>query len=71
MTERIYVLLEALGLLAIAAGVVAALLPLIGWAAIAAGGAVVIGGSLLSQCLQLRQVEPAPAGDEPRDDQGR
>lgn len=60
-------LLELLGLLLLAAGATAALLPLIGWSALAVGGVVLIGGSLLSQYLQTRQAPPAQPDDEPRD----
>ncbi|WP_274031483.1 hypothetical protein [Streptomyces sp. MMBL 11-1] len=45
MREQMTTWLDMLGLVLIAAGVAAGLHPLIGWASLAAGGAVVLAGS--------------------------
>lgn len=45
MPDLVTTLLDVLGLLLVALGAGAALFPLIGWAATAASGAVVLGGS--------------------------
>ncbi|MEV4059716.1 hypothetical protein [Nonomuraea dietziae] len=43
--ELVTTLLDVLGLLMVAAGITALLLPWTGWGALAAGGLVVLGGS--------------------------
>jgi formate hydrogenlyase subunit 3/multisubunit Na+/H+ antiporter MnhD subunit len=48
MPDLATTLLDVLGLLLLALGAGAALFPLIGWAAAAASGAVVLGGSWLA-----------------------
>jgi hypothetical protein len=50
-------LLDVLGLLLVAAGAVGALLPVIGWAALAPAGAVVLAGSWWA----ARQTRPGEA----------
>ncbi|GII89636.1 hypothetical protein Ssi03_76260 [Sphaerisporangium siamense] len=59
MRELVTTLLDVLGLLLVAAGACAALLPLIGWGALAGAGLVVLTGSWLA----VRRSAPrAPAG---------
>lgn len=48
MRELVTTLLDLVGLLLLAAGACAALYPLIGWAALAAAGLVVLTGSVLA-----------------------
>lgn len=57
MREWMTTVLDALGLLLLAAGAGAGLYPVIGWAALGACGAVVLAGSWLS----VRQNQPRPA----------
>lgn len=45
MRERVTTLLDALGLLLVAGGAGGGMYPLIGWAAPAVSGAIVLGGS--------------------------
>lgn len=52
MPDLVTTLLDVLGLLLVALGVGAALFPLIGWAAAAASGMVVLGGSWAAARLQ-------------------
>jgi hypothetical protein len=54
MDDLLTTLLEVLGLLLLAAGAVAGLAPLIGWCALAVGGLVLIGGSVLMTWLSSR-----------------
>ena len=55
MLELLTSLLDVLGLLLVAAGVAAALFPVIGWAGLIGSGVVVLAGSWLS----ARQARPA------------
>lgn len=55
MRELVTTLLDVLGLLLVAAGAAAALLPLVGWAGLAAAGVVVLAGSWWA----ARQLRPA------------
>ncbi|MEU1736472.1 hypothetical protein [Streptosporangium sp. NPDC020145] len=55
MRELVTTLLDVLGLLLVAAGAGAALLPWIGWGALTASGAVVLAGSWWA----ARQARPA------------
>lgn len=55
MRELVTTLLDVLGLLLVAAGAAAALLPLVGWAGLAAAGIVVLAGSWWA----ARQSRPA------------
>lgn len=57
MRDLLTSLLDVLGLLLVAAGVGAAVFSLIGWAALAAAGVVVIGGSLLSSHLSTPKAD--------------
>lgn len=53
MRELVTTTLDTLGLLLVAAGAGAALYPLIGWAALAGSGAVVLTGSWLAARLRV------------------
>lgn len=58
--ELVTTLLDVLGLLLLAAGVGAALLPWIGWGALTVSGAVVLAGSWWA----TRSARPAPRAGE-------
>lgn len=58
MVEFTTTLLDVLGLILVAAGVVAMLLPLIGWGALAGGGVVVLAGSVWTARRALADDEP-------------
>lgn len=62
MRDVVITALEALGLLLVAAGAVAALLPLIGWAALACGGIVVLGGARFADGAKLPRLPRLRAG---------
>lgn len=51
MHQLVTTALDVIGLLVLAAGIVALLLPWIGWSALAAGGLVVLAGSQLAARL--------------------
>lgn len=55
--------LDILGLLLLAAGLVAGLLPLIGWIALAPGGLIVLAGSQLAARLAAPPQKPRPEGE--------
>lgn len=63
MTDLVTTLMEVLGLLLLAAGATAALVPLIGWSALAAGGLVLIGGSAL---VAWRMARPPKEPTDPK-----
>lgn len=51
-------LLDVLGLLLVAAGVAAAVFPVIGWASLIAAGVIVLGGSQLALRTQSAPTRP-------------
>lgn len=53
MRDVVITFLEVLGLLLVAAGAVAALLPALGWAALAIGGSIVLVGARFADGARL------------------
>ena len=63
MHELLTTVLDLLGLLLVAAGVAAAAFLVIGWAALAVAGVVVLAGSWFAdRARRRRATEPAPPG---------
>lgn len=63
MRELVTTLLDVLGLLLVAAGVCAALLPWIGWAALVPAGALVLAGSWAAERLSAPRAPADRAGE--------